>query len=48
MSSSAADVGIEKRPLVQRPGFVEEGLLHSYATQRGTIKDVSTWSRVRQ
>jgi RimJ/RimL family protein N-acetyltransferase len=28
-------------------GFVEEGLLHAYAKQRGAIGDVSMWSRVQ-
>ena len=28
-------------------GFVEEGRLHAYAKQRGAIRDVLMWSRVR-
>jgi RimJ/RimL family protein N-acetyltransferase len=28
-------------------GFVEEGVLHGYAKQRGAIRNVSMWSRVQ-
>jgi RimJ/RimL family protein N-acetyltransferase len=31
-----------------KAGFVEEGVLRAYVQQRGTIRDVSVWSRVTQ
>ncbi len=34
--------------LATKAGFNEEGLLRAYVKQRGSIKDVVMWSRVKQ
>jgi RimJ/RimL family protein N-acetyltransferase len=31
-----------------KAGFKEEGLLRAYVNQRGAIRDVAMWSRVKQ
>jgi RimJ/RimL family protein N-acetyltransferase len=33
--------------VASKAGFVEEGLLHRYLNQRGSIRDAFMWSRVR-
>jgi RimJ/RimL family protein N-acetyltransferase len=33
--------------VAEKAGFVEEGLLRAYAEQRGVIKDVVMWTRVK-
>jgi RimJ/RimL family protein N-acetyltransferase len=34
--------------VASKAGFIEEGLLHGYLNQRGSIRDASMWSRVRE
>ena len=34
--------------IATKAGFNEEGLLRAYVKQRGSIKDVVMWSRVKQ
>jgi hypothetical protein len=34
--------------VAKKAGYVEEGLLRAYANQRGTIRDDSMWSRVKE
>lgn len=34
--------------VASKAGFIEEGLLHGYLNQRGSIRDAFMWSRVRE